>query len=138
MLHYPIKEAAFLAAAEQQTGEPLDEANTALWKLIAELQNKAYSAGLRDGTIRQSAEIRENTPPPTEDADPALTPAERELRSVLYLAFEVSGYDKAIQLMGKFPESMAWGDRIYNLMRASFLQGDLCVAATYLDEEETD
>ena len=73
-----------------------------------------------------------------EDADPALTPAERELRSVLYLAFEVSGYDKAIQLMGKFPESMAWGDRIYNLMRASFLQGGLCVAATYLDEEETD
>lgn len=41
MLHYPIKEAAFLAAVEQQTGEPLDEANTALWKLIAELQNKA-------------------------------------------------------------------------------------------------
>ena len=138
MPHYPIKEAAFLAAVEQQTGAPLDEANTALRKLIAELQNKAYSAGLRDGTIRQSAEIRENAPPMIEDADPAIEQLMQEWREILGAAFEKHGYDDSVQALGAFPDSMPLGDRIYCLMREAFFQGGVYAAVTSFDEEETD
>lgn len=52
---YPIDVVAFLKRAEENDG-PRSQAERELWKLIVNLQNQAYAAGLRDARKKQKEE----------------------------------------------------------------------------------
>ena len=61
---YPIDAAAFLEAAEKESGRPLDPNSRKLWEYIVEAQNEAYEAGRRDGFMERFKGTDEVAPPP--------------------------------------------------------------------------
>nr|DAF39345.1 MAG TPA: ComZ [Caudoviricetes sp.] len=62
-MKYPIDAAAFLEAAEKESGKPLDPASRKLWEYIVDAQNEAYEAGKRDGFMERFKGTDEVAPP---------------------------------------------------------------------------
>lgn len=139
MKKYPIDAAVFLKAMEKENGRPVDLANRKLWELIVELQNQAYDAGRRDGFMERFKGADEVAPshPDPNPADEESADALRALREKMETAFDETGFDSVIGVLGTPPDSMSLGQRIYAMVSEAFFQGALYSILYDIKEMET-
>lgn len=136
-MKYPIDTAAFLEAAEKESGRPLDSNSRKLWEYIVEAQNEAYEAGRRDGFMERFKGTDEVAPPVPNSADDELAAALQEFREEMDKAFDEEGFNTVMDVLGTPPSEMSWGQRIYAIACEAFFQGGL-YAILPDDKEDND
>lgn len=135
-MKYPIDSTAFLEAVENENGGPLDPTSRELWGRIAEIQNQAYEAGLRDGSMERFKGTDE-VAPALDPADDELVAALQEFREEMDKAFDKEGFNSVMGALGAPPSEMSLGQRIYAIAGEAFFQGGL-YAILPDDKEDND